>query len=272
MYLANNLKYLRKKMSKTQDGLSAELGIGRTTIANYEAGISEPSIETIRTFAKYFGVSIDDLLSTNMESATDSNEPKPNKDVLLRAATSAGAAYSNIPQIITVDSRGNDNIIYVPVKARAGYLHGYGDPEFMETLPTFRLPGLNNATYRMFEVEGPSMAPNVLHGDRIIGEWIDDPYKIRDNRVHVVVHTGGVAVKRVINRLKERGKIYLKSDTIAHRHEFPTIEVDPADIKEIWYGRLKISSDFTEPAEVYHRLADLEMDVMEMKRMFHKES
>jgi len=139
--------------------------------------------------------------------------------------------YSNIPKIITVDNSGNDNIIYVPVKARAGYLSGYGDVEFMETLPTFRLPGLNNATYRMFEVDGPSMAPNVLHGDRIIGEWIDELDKIRDNRVYVVVHTGGVAVKRVVNRLKERGKLYLKSDTIAHRHEFPTLEIDPSRCK-----------------------------------------
>lgn len=271
MNLAGNLKYLRKKAGKTQDALSSELNIGRTTIANYEAGISEPNVETLLTFAKYFGVPVDALLSQNMEDYLRSAE----KDVLLRSAIKKDSAplslppsgYSGIPKVITVDSGGNDNIIYVPVKARAGYLLGYGDPEYMETLPTFRLPGLSNATYRMFEVEGPSMAPNVLHGDRIIGEWVDELDKIRDNRVYVVVHKGGVAVKRVVNRLKERGKIYLKSDTIAHRHEFPTIEIDPEDIREVWYGRMKISSDFSEPAEVYHRLADLEMDVMEMKRM-----
>jgi hypothetical protein len=85
------------------------------------------------------------------------------------------------------------------------------------------------------------------------------------------VHSGGVAVKRVLNRLSERGKLYLKSDTVAHRNEFPTLEIDPSDVKEVWYGRLKISSDFSEPAEVYHRLADLEVDVMEMKR-FLKET
>jgi transcriptional regulator with XRE-family HTH domain len=275
MNLAGNLKFLRKKAGKTQDGLSSELGIGRTTIANYEAGISEPNVETLVTFAKYFGVSVDDLLSKNVEDQLKAKET----DVMLRKSVSKDtpaftlppSGYSAIPKIITVDSSGNDNIIYVPVKARAGYLLGFGDPEFIETLPTFRLPGLNNATYRMFEVEGPSMAPNVLHGDRIIGEWIDELDKIRDNRVYVVVHKGGVAVKRVVNRLKERGKLYLKSDTIAHRHEFPTIEIDPEDVKEVWYGRLKISSDFSEPAEVYHRLADLEMDVMEMKRAFKKD-
>ncbi len=267
MYLAKNLRFLRKKVGKTQGGLSVELNIGRTTIANYEAGLSEPNLENLVTFSKYFGISLDELLSKNMEDRASTE-----KDLMLRGAFEPVQKnfYSNIPRIITVDNSGNDNIIYVPVKARAGYLSGYGDAEFIETLPTFRLPGLNNATYRMFEVDGPSMAPNVLHGDRIIGEYIDALDKIRDNRVYVIVHKGGVAVKRVINRLEERGKIYLKSDTIAHRHEFPTIEIDPEDINEVWYGRMKISSDFTEPAEVYHRIADLETDVMEMKRMIQK--
>ena len=255
MYLAGNLKYLRKKSGKTQDALSAELKIGRTTIANYEAGISEPNVDTLLAISTYFGIGVDDLLSKNMENGLANARVVP-----------ANVGYSNIPKIITVDNSGNDNIIYVPVKARAGYLTGYGDIEYMESLPTFRLPGLNNGTYRMFEVDGPSMAPNVLHGDRIIGEWIDALDKIRDNRVYVIVHEGGVAVKRLINRLKERGKLYLKSDTIAHRHEFPTIEIDPADVKEVWYAQMKISSDFSEPAEVYHRLADLETDVMEMKQ------
>ena len=265
MYLASNLKYLRKRSGKTQDALSAEIKIGRTTIANYESGISEPNVETLLAFANYFGISLDDLLSKNMEDVIKSAE----KDVALKGALAQKPlmGYSSIPKVITVDNSGNDNIIYVPVKARAGYLSGYGDVEFMESLPTFRLPGLNNATFRMFEVDGPSMAPNILHGDRIIGEWIEGLDQIRDNRVYVIVHTGGVAVKRVVNRLKERGKIYLKSDTVAHRHEFPTVEIDPEDVKEVWYGRMKISSDFSEPAEVYHRLADLEMDVMEMKRM-----
>ena len=264
MNFAGNLRYLRKKSAKTQDALSVELGLGRTTIANYEAGISEPNMEMLLTFSNFFGVTVDMLLTKNL-----TKEGLEAADVVKTPAKSVGI-YSGIPRIITVDSRGNDNIIYVPVKARAGYLSGYGDTEFMESLPTFRLPGLNNATYRMFEVEGPSMAPNVLNGDRIIGEWVDDLNKIRDNRVYVIVHKGGVAVKRIINRLKERNKIYLKSDTIAHRHEFPTVEIDPEDIKEVWYGRMKISSDFTEPAEVYHRIADLEMDVMEMKKVLKK--
>ncbi|NDC43287.1 MAG: XRE family transcriptional regulator, partial [Chitinophagia bacterium] len=67
MNLAANLKHLRKKLGKTQDALSAELNIGRTTLANYEAGISEPNIDTLRLFANFFGITLDALVSGNLE-------------------------------------------------------------------------------------------------------------------------------------------------------------------------------------------------------------
>lgn len=165
------------------------------------------------------------------------------------------------PKVITVNERKEENVLYVPVKARAGYLRGYGDADYMVSLPSYRLPGLNNGSYRMFEVDGPSMAPNIMSGDRVVGQWVSNMEEMRDNRVYVIVSRNGVVVKRVINRLKERGKIYLKSDTVAHRHDFPTVELDPSEILEIWYCRLKLSGDFSEPAEVFHRLSDLEAEM-----------
>src|SRR6202012_2147796 len=100
MYLANNLKFLRKKSGKTQDALSLAIKIGRTTIANYEAGISEPNLETLISFATFFGVPVDALLSKNMEELAKAGE----KDMALHAiATDPGTGYSKMPRIITVD-------------------------------------------------------------------------------------------------------------------------------------------------------------------------
>ena len=109
MYLASNLKFLRKKMGKTQDALSSEVNIGRTTIANYESGISEPNVDTLLTFSNYFGITLDELLSKNMEEFIRSGE----KDMMLRGAFGQKPliGYSSIPKIITVDNSGNDNII-----------------------------------------------------------------------------------------------------------------------------------------------------------------
>lgn len=170
-----------------------------------------------------------------------------------------------VPKVITINERKEENIIYVPVKARAGYLSGYGDPEFVQTLPTLRIPGLDNATYRMFEADGPSMAPNIISGDRIIGQWVSNLHEIRENRVHVVVTKNGVVVKRVLNRIAQRGKLVFKSDTVTHRKEYPSYDVDPEDVLEIWYSRLKLSADFSEPVEIYHRINDLEAEMTDLR-------
>ena len=178
----------------------------------------------------------------------------------------SGMQYNlGAPKVITVNERKEENIIYVPVKARAGYLAGYGDPEFIQTLPTLRLPGLTNGTYRMFEIDGPSMAPNVISGDRVIGQWVSSFSEIRDNRVYIMVCRDGVVFKRVLNRIDQRGKLVFKSDTVHHRKEYPSYDVAPEDVLEIWYGRMKLSADFAEPAEVFHRLNDLEAEMTDLR-------
>jgi phage repressor protein C with HTH and peptisase S24 domain len=178
--------------------------------------------------------------------------------------------HFGVPRVVTVTETRQDNIVYVPIKARAGYLTGYGDPEYISTLPTLRIPGLNNATYRMFEIDGPSMGPNIVHGDRIICEWVGSLDEIRDNRVYVVVSRNGVVCKRVLNRVKEYGKLILKSDTISQKKDYPNIDLELEDINEIWYSRMKLSTDFSEPAEVYHRLNDFEAEMTVLRSDFKR--
>ncbi len=61
----------------------------------------------------------------------------------------------------------------MPVKAAAGYLAGYADPEFLDELKTFTLPMLAPGNYRAFEIVGDSMLPTPS-GSVIVGEKIDD--------------------------------------------------------------------------------------------------
>lgn len=172
-----------------------------------------------------------------------------------------------LPHVITVDKGGKENISHVPVKARAGYLLGYGDQEFISHLDTYRLPGLKHGTFRSFEVEGMSMKPTLKDKDWVIGQWIESLDHIRENRIHIVVtRHSGILVKRVLNRISERNKLYLKSDSITNRLEYPTLELDPSEVVELWYARIKFSPDFSEPSEIYRRIDDLEIAVMELKK------
>jgi transcriptional regulator with XRE-family HTH domain len=305
LLFSKNLKYLRENKGLKQHEMLTAIGFKQSTWNGYETGKSFPNFKDLIKLSHYFGIPETDLIHNDLvkvgvKEGISGNGTKVNEadsldkqaisydkqaTVVTHSVTPAvtppqknskkegnfkdqiSTLYNlGAPKVVTVNERKEENIIYVPVKARAGYLAGYGDPEYIQSLPSFRLPGLTNATYRMFETEGPSMAPNIISGDRLIGQWVNSLDEIRDNRVYVMVCRDGVVVKRVLNRITERGRMVFKSDTITHRKDYPTYEVDPTDVLEVWYVRLKLSSDLSEPAEVYHRIGDLEADMVEVKQ------
>lgn len=67
MYLAQNLKYLRERKGLSQREFSADLGLSRATVGNWETGERKPDIETIIRLAEYFGVSLDDLVLRDLK-------------------------------------------------------------------------------------------------------------------------------------------------------------------------------------------------------------
>jgi transcriptional regulator with XRE-family HTH domain len=62
MYLKENLRTLRAFMGLTQVELSEATNIHVKSIGAYEEGKAEPSIDTLRCLAKFFGVKVDDIL------------------------------------------------------------------------------------------------------------------------------------------------------------------------------------------------------------------
>lgn len=57
----DRLKQLRLKAGLSQQELSNELKIGRSTLANYEQGKREPNFETLEIIADYFNVDMNFL-------------------------------------------------------------------------------------------------------------------------------------------------------------------------------------------------------------------
>ena len=271
-HLSSNLELLRRKNSLTQEEMASMLDLKRTTYINYEKAANEPDIKTLLLISGKFGVTVDELLKKKLPLG---------KDYDLQDSSKKGQDYGQdygqdsaifpvktivfTPKVITVDRAGDENILYVPAQARAGYLIGFGDPEYLSKLQAFSMPGLRNGTFRMFDVSGPSMAPTVGDNDKVIGRFVESIDQITDDRVYIVVTKDGIVLKRVLNRVSQRGKIVLKSDTIAHRSEYKTYEIPPDDILEIWYAYIKISADFSAPMEIYQRVNDLESDMIEQR-------
>jgi len=75
------LKKLRKDYSLTQKNLALKLGIGQTTIANYENGSRFPNQKILKNFADFFNVSIDYLVGrTKNINTLNSTSTNINKD------------------------------------------------------------------------------------------------------------------------------------------------------------------------------------------------
>lgn len=233
MSIANkNLKYLRKLRGWTQEEFAQKLRIKRSLLGAYEEERAEPRIDVLEVVADMFKLTLDDLLRK------DVSENKTNY-IARRRAMKMVSGRTDIP--------------FVPIKAAAGYLAGFGDPEFVDELNTFTLPMLAGGDYRAFEIVGDSMMPTPS-GSVIVGERVSNLDDVKSNQTYVVVSkTDGIVYKRIIknNRLKTR--ITLVSDNPAYQ----PYNVNAEDILEVWQAQMIISKVNTQQRWDVNQLAGL---------------
>jgi transcriptional regulator with XRE-family HTH domain len=275
-FFKSNLIVLRERKGESQTEIALGLGLNRSTYANYETGANLPKADILFKIVRYFNIPFEDLMNFDLRN-TDLNKKESGKETYEKASqinpqsaidlNKNANAYFGLPRIISTNNDGHENIVHVPIKSRAGYLSGYGDRSFIETLPSYHLPFLRNGTFRSFEVEGHSMKPTVLNKDYVVGQWVEGIKDIRENRVHIIItKNDGVLIKRVLNRIKDRGVLYLVSDTVNSKSDYPTIELTASEISEIWYARLRFTTDFSDPSDFYTRLNDIEIDLLNVKK------
>ena len=78
MEFNEKLQELRKNKGLTQEELAEALYVSRTAISKWESGRGYPSIDSLKTIAKYFSVTIDELLSSGevLSIAEEDNKQK----------------------------------------------------------------------------------------------------------------------------------------------------------------------------------------------------
>ncbi|MET1055061.1 MAG: XRE family transcriptional regulator [Pedobacter sp.] len=230
--ISSNLKYLRKKKGHTQQQFADLMEIKRSLVGAYEEDRAEPKYDLLKRIAEYFELTIDEFIN---ETVNDKWKLK------LKSQGSNLRILS-----ISVDHNDNENIEMVPVKASAGYLNGFADPEYIKELPKFQLPlpTLKQGTFRAFEIVGDSMLP-IQPGSVIIGEYMDNWNDIKTGETYVIVSKNeGVVYKRAGNRFKENKELKLVSDN----KMYDPYLVAADDILEIWKAKAYISSTLPDPA------------------------
>lgn len=227
--ISSNIKYLRKKKSLTQQQFADVMEIKRSLVGAYEEDRAEPKYDLLKKIAAFFELTVDDFIN---ESINDKWQPKPKGDPANLRVLS-----------ITLDKEDNENIELVPMKASAGYLNGYADPEFVAQLPKFHLPMFKNGTFRAFEIKGDSMLP-LPSGSVIIGEYLQNWGDVKQNDTCVVVSKNdGVVYKRIGSKFKADKKLKLVSDNPV----YDPYEIAGEDILEIWKAKAYLSTQMPEP-------------------------
>ncbi|MDQ1097665.1 MULTISPECIES: S24 family peptidase [Chryseobacterium] len=108
-----------------------------------------------------------------------------------------------------------------------GYINGYADPEYIESLQYMSLPFLRNGKYRAFPAEGDSMPP-FKDGTYIIGEFVEELSELKVDKTYLIVTQGGLVYKSL-------EKINPDSITVRSKNTFyETYDILFSEILEVW--------------------------------------
>lgn len=265
-FIGENLKVLRKRNKISQEELSRQLNLTRSTYSGYENAAAEPSLDTLVKIADFYGLAIDTLLRQKL---TDLNDQELDR-VLKKGGPDLSGDNLRV-LTICVNEELDERVELVEEKAKAGYATGFSDPEYLKVLPTFSLPFLSkNKTYRAFQISGDSMPP-VSHNSYVIGEYLQNWNQIRDGKPYIVItRNEGIVFKVVYNHLLESRELELISTNPIYK----PYRIKVSEVLEVWKFVNYISQDLPEQKldenELTQVIKDLQKEVYQMKNILKK--
>lgn len=243
---SDNIRFLRNKKNLSQQSFAESLGISRVRYSKYEDGRSEPPYGILIGISKFFSVSVDLLLTLDISKYPLENMVNlpDNKTVLP----------------VVVDSQGNNYIEIVPQKASMGYLNGYSDPEYIESLPRIHLPFLGHGKFRGFMADGDSMPP-FIDGTCVVGEYVESLDDLKAGKAYIFVTPEGMTFKTYVSS---------KTDSLtvsADNSFYEPYDIPLTDIAQIWNYTIGILPKDYKP--IMPDYADLKLMIERLKKTIH---
>jgi phage repressor protein C with HTH and peptisase S24 domain len=142
---------------------------------------------------------------------------------------------------------------------------GYLAPDYIEQIGTIQLPQSmvkRGKQHFAFSVINESMTPTLFRNDIVI-IYESDIYSIIDDYVYVIVtRNDGIIIKRIKNRIEERGFIRCKSDNKA----YSSYNLLPDDVLMVYQVICKMSFNMgNQAADIYEMISRLEDKIEDMQ-------
>ena len=123
MEFSEKLQKLRTQRNLTQEQLANQLFVSRTAISKWETGRGTPNLDSLQAIAKLFGVSLDELLSTEEVVVMAKNENKRNTEQILCYIDSVLNLMSVFGFLLPMYKVFKNNVYYcVPLYQYSGFM------------------------------------------------------------------------------------------------------------------------------------------------------
>ncbi|KAB7730270.1 helix-turn-helix domain-containing protein [Rudanella paleaurantiibacter] len=135
------------------------------------------------------------------------------------------------------------------------YAQRSGQHDYINRLPSLRLPTLPVGHYRAFEADGDFSLPGAL----LVGQFVRNWFDIVDGRLYVLMLAGQrldgarILCRRVFNQVKIKGTLLLTADS----PHVPSREVPLKEVQELWEVKAFFSQQLPDPAPNLDRLRQL---------------
>lgn len=208
MSVSKQLKTLRETAGLSQKKIALELKITQGAYSLIENGQNSITTEHLLTLSKLYSVPTDRILKGSHNAITMSLK--------------------------------NGFIPLIDVNAHAGFIENRKDEEWLGALEMYRIPGFDShKDQKLFEVEGDSMMPTLMHGDILIAKHLDDLSAVVDGSIIVVITSKAVITKRIKKDLNNNS-IILSSDNPKYKN----ITYSLKNISEILIVQGKVTRSF----------------------------
>ena len=236
-----NIKNIRQLYNLTQEEFALALGITRELVNKMEKGKSPISKAT-------------KLMIQNFLEERKSEESSHSfvSDVQIFGTPHQRTSSSKPYYLERREQKKHTQPLMVPlvgIKAQAGYIKGFEQVDYMDTLEKYSLPpGVNpmGAVWSYFEVDGESMEPTLYAGDIILASMLphEDWNDIKNLCVYIILTADQLLVKRVYKKNEKQWVLLSDNEEVA-----PQVLVNVDDIKQVWTFRRHIRSRVPQPKE-----------------------
>ncbi|MCR4258303.1 XRE family transcriptional regulator [Streptococcus uberis] len=221
IFVGNKIRELRLERGLTQKELAERIGMGDTTIANYEKGIRAPKRNKIFKIASVLGKSVDDFFPNNSKLSNITTITPSQPEITQIYNTLSQDSKSKLLKYAKLLQEA-DNIEYYEVtattKLSAGLGYAFNEYDQERVYVANRPPRHDLASF----VYGDSMEPKFQNGELVY--LVDKGLSSYDGEICAVAYDGETFIKRVYT---EAGKLRLVS--LNPKYDDIVIDFPPAD-------------------------------------------